>query len=51
MAELDVKYLHLTRYMTLPNRGSPPSLNRNNTLSDMPTDHLVSLLSVGRFFY
>ena len=40
----------LIPFITLPNCWPPPSLNHNNTLSDMPTYHLLSLLSVWSFF-
>ena len=40
----------LNPFITLPNRGPPPSLNHRNTLPDMPTYHLLSLLSVWSFF-
>ena len=50
ITQLDVKCLHLTRFITLPNCGPPPSLNHNNTLSDMPTYHLLSLLSAWNYF-
>ena len=36
----------LNPFITLPNCGPPPSLNHNNTLSDMPAYHLLSSLSV-----
>ena len=36
----------LNPFVTLPNRGPAPSLNHNDTLSDMPTYHLLSLLIV-----
>ena len=36
--------------MSLQNREPQSSLNNHNTLFDMPTDHLVSLLSAGSFF-
>ena len=37
ITQLDVKFLHLIRYSTLPSRGPQPSLNHNNTLYDIPT--------------
>ena len=40
----------LNPFITLPNCGPPPSLNHNNTLSDVPTYHLLSLLSAWSFF-
>ena len=46
VTQLDMKFLHLIRYSTLPNRGPPLSLNHNKTLDDMPTYNLV----VGSFF-
>ena len=46
----DVKYLHLTLYDSSKSR-TPPSLNHNNTLYDMPTYHLLRLLNVGSFFF
>ena len=39
-----VLFIYLFIYLFIPNCG--PSLNHNNTLSDMPTYHLLSLLSV-----
>ena len=38
-------------YDSSKSRGPPPSLNHNSTLSDMPTFHLLRLLSVGSFFH
>ena len=40
----------LNPFITLPNCGPPPSLNHHNTLSDMHTYHLLSLLSGLSFF-
>ena len=45
-----MKYLHLIRKSTLPNRGPHPSLNHNKTLADMPTYIVLNVLSVGSFF-
>ena len=52
ISQLDAKYLHFTRYMTVQNRGPHPLLTvNNNTLSDIPTYNLFSLLSVRSFFF
>ena len=50
ITQLDVKCLHLIRYITLPNRWPPPSLNHNKTLADMPTYNVLNVSSVGSFF-